>query len=66
MPYTTRKAMHQQIKSAEGNIDTALQHLLTVKLIYEPEHPQIAEAVEAVMLVLNKAGELTKSLRSIF
>jgi len=66
MAYTTRRAAHKQIKSAEGNLETALNHLHNVKELYQEQHPDISTTIESVMLVVLQAQELTKQLRTIF
>jgi len=64
--YTTRKAMYKQVVMASGNLDDALQHLLRFKDTYQESHPDIAEAVEAVMVVVLQTQELIKGLLKIF
>jgi len=66
MPYSTRKGAFKQIDSTIGNLETALYHLNNVKVVYEPEHPEIAKVVESIMVITLKAQELTKQLRKGF
>ncbi len=46
--YTTRKAAFKQLDSANGNLDTFMYHLLNVKMVYEKEHPDIANHCQAL------------------
>lgn len=66
MAYSTRKAMYKQVMMASGNLDDALQHLLRFKDTYQEPHPEIAEAVEAVMVVVLQTQTLIKGLLKIF
>jgi len=66
MTYTTRKAAHKQINAAYGNLETALAHLLKVKEDYQVDHPEISEAVEAVMVNLLQCQELIARLKRSF
>jgi len=66
VPYTTRKAMYNQVRMASGNMDDALQHLLRFKNTYEESHPEIAQAVEAVMLAVLQFQKLILGLNKIY
>lgn len=66
MPYTTRKAAFKQIDSAIGNLETALYHLNLVKNEYQSPHPEIAESIEAVMLLILQCLEFAKRIRKGF
>ena len=48
--YTTRKAAFKQLDAAIGNLDTAMDHLLQLKEVYQNNHPEIAEAAESIMI----------------
>lgn len=56
--YTTRKAAFKQLDSAIGNLETAMYHLLNIKNVYEPEHPEIAHTCQVAM-------ELTQSIQNL-
>lgn len=58
--------MQKQITMSVGNLDTSLEHLLKVKNTYQLEHPEVSEAIEAVMLVILQARELADRLHIVF
>lgn len=66
MTYTTRKASLKQIDMAAGNLDDALAHLIRVKNDYQDDHPTVAEAVEATMIVVVKAQQVINNLHQLF
>lgn len=56
--YSNRRSAIKQLKSASGNLETTLQHLLRVKLMYQDEYPNHAKAIEAVMVVVLTSQDL--------
>jgi len=64
--YTRRKAAFKQIDSAIGNLDTALYHLDLVRSEYADLHPEIAEPIERVMVLILQCLEFAKQIRKGF
>ena len=64
--YTTRKAAFKQLDSASGNLDTCMQHLLNVTVIYEKDHPEIAAQCQGIAKATLTLQEVLTAFRRSF
>jgi len=64
--YTIRKQALKQFASAEGNLETANEHLLKVYNTYKDEHPDRAKAVACVITVIIQAQGLIDKVRALW
>lgn len=63
MPNNVRQSYKRQIERAEGNLDSALQHLAAVVEFYKENHPEISEPIEMVGLMLIEGQKVLGAVR---
>ncbi len=49
MSNNPRQVYKRKLEQANGNLDTYMQYLLEMQIVYQPEHPEIAEQLQVCL-----------------